>query len=258
MAKRKEGPKTAEESGGSELNRFYIILGVVAILGIGIVGYALGSGMLSRAAMEPVGFQGAENDEELFDLAQGVVLGDPEAPVTIVEFGDYQCPTCGIFTLQVKPLLELNYVREGKASFVFYDFPLTGRHPNAFIAARAARCAGDQEKYWEYHKQLFSSQSVWAPETSPLGTFGDFAERVGLDKGVFSGCLRSDRHAETVSAGLELARRLQLPGTPAIVVRGQGESVLLPRFDYETIRQAVDEALRKMGEGGEASTTPDQ
>ena len=77
-------------------------------------------------------------------MAKGVTKGPEDAPITIVEFGDFQCPACGAFAQQVKPQIELAFVESAQAKFVFYDFPIVSGHPNAFLAARAARCAEDQ------------------------------------------------------------------------------------------------------------------
>ena len=126
-------------------------------------------------------------------------------PVQIVEFGDYQCPACGAFANLEKPRVEEAYVESGKAQFVFYDFPLTDMHPNAFVAARAARCAADQEMFWEYHDNLFRNQTIWSPLSNPTSTFVEYAETLGLDGGDFGACLRSDRHADVVSANMQLA-----------------------------------------------------
>ena len=122
-----------------------------------------------------------EDDQQLVALAQGVGKGDPDAAVTIVEFGDYQCPGCGSFAVSVKPRLEQEYVSSGEARFVYYDFPLIQIHPNAFLAARAARCADDQDLYWEYHEHLFRNQTAWSPSTNPGSDFRGYADELGLD-----------------------------------------------------------------------------
>ena len=80
---------------------------------------------------------------------------------------------------------------------MFYDFPLTDMHPNAFIAARAARCAADQGMFWEYHDNLFLNQTRWSPLSSPTSTFVEYAETLGLDGGVFEACLTQDGTRQT-------------------------------------------------------------
>ena len=239
--------KKKAENGRSGTSLFYYILGAVAVLGIGIVGYAVGSQAFGSATSEPVELQ-VESDRELVEMAQGVVAGDPNAPVTIVEFGDYTCPGCGTFARQVMPIVERNFIEPGKASFVYYDYPLVQGHPNSFLAARAARCAGDQDSYWEYQDALFRNQAEWGLSQSAAGLFVDYAEEIGLDEGDFESCLESDRHAETVTANMELGNALGVNSTPTIMVsRGQGMAQRLGNFNYAAIEQAVNEALEEAG-----------
>jgi len=185
---------------------------------------------------------GLDDPETLVRLAQGMSKGDEDAPVTIIEFGDFQCPACQAFALQVKPQVELAYVESGKAKFVFYDWPIYTGHPNAFLAARASRCAADQDMYWEYHDNLYRNQARWAPMTSPVSTFVDYAETLGLDGGDFSSCLNSDRHADLVTANLELGNQLGVNQTPTIYVE-QGGTARRVGPDYATLSQYVDEIL---------------
>ena len=96
----------------------------------------------------------------------------------------------------------------GTAKIVHYDFPLTG-NPHSFIAARAARCANDQGEYFNYQAMLYRNQLGWAVSPStPLDTLEEYAEMLGLDTEVFESCLRSDRHAEVVTANLRLGQAL--------------------------------------------------
>ncbi len=227
-------------SGG--LNRFYWIIGGIAVLGLVIVGYQVG--VRGQAAAAPVVVEGLDDPEVLLRMAQGMVQGDPNAPVTIYEFGDYQCPACGMFARQVKPLVDQAYITEGKAKFVYYDFPLIAIHPNAFLAARASRCAADQNLYWEYHKKLFDEQGIWSGNGSPIGLFGNYAEAVGADKGDFDSCLRSDRHADVVTAQMRLGEELGVTGTPSVMVsRGDGFASRLPSADFPYIEEAVERLL---------------
>ncbi len=112
-----------------------------------------------QAALEPVDFEGMDDNARVVELAQGMVLGNEDAPITIHEFGDFQCPGCGQFAALVKPQIEQGLVPDGNVKFVYYDFPLTSIHPHAFLAARASRCAADQDQYWAYHGALFQNQT---------------------------------------------------------------------------------------------------
>lgn len=231
------------------MKKLYYVLGAVAVIGIGVAVYSVGSSTLSGAATAPIEVEGIEDSERLIELAEGATLGDENAPVTIVEFGDYQCPGCGSFATNVKPQIQLQLVDQGLAKFVFYDFPLVQIHPHAFLAARAARCAGEQDSYWDYHDILFQMQPRWSGEASAIGSFRDYAESVGLDEGAFNSCLQSDRYADVVTANMELGAQLGVSGTPTVMVNA-GDQVRRVGGDFQSIRQAVEELAPESDEGG--------
>jgi len=139
--------------------------------------------------------------------------GPATAPVTIVEFSDFQCPYCK----QVVPTLAQLLSRYGeKVKLVFRDFPIDGLHPQARKAAEAARCAHDQGKFWEYHDALFTNSPSANPEQ--LKTY---AQRVGLDLPSFERCLGGGSHAAAVQKDIEEGTRLGVTGTPAFFVNGE-------------------------------------
>lgn len=140
-------------------------------------------------------------------------LGPADAPVTIVEFSDFHCPYCK----RVLPALtELRSRYGDKVKLVFRDFPLDRLHPRARSAAEAARCAHDQNKFWEYHDVLFAK----APQASPVHLKA-YAEQVGLDAETFERCLTSGKHAAGVQRDLDEGMRLGVSGTPAFFVNGR-------------------------------------
>jgi protein-disulfide isomerase len=237
------------------MTKFYWVLGAIAVVGVAAVGYSMSSSALGSAAREPVSVEGLEDMARLAEVAQGVTKGNPDAPITIMEFGDYQCPGCGNFALGVKPQMELAYVQTGKAKFIFYDFPLISIHPNAFLAARSARCAQDQDKFWEYHDALYRNQSSWSADPQPIGRFAGYAGAVGMDEEAFEACVNSDQHAEVVSANLRLAETLGLPGTPSIMIGTSGGNPRrLQDFDFQSIQAVVEELLAPLDT---ATTTGD-
>ncbi len=199
---------------GSSLKTFYIVLGGIAVVGIGMILYQLyGQG---NAAMQPVD---VAIDQNALAATEGMSIGDEDAPVVIFEFADFQCPACGTYATFVTPLIKERMVEEGLVRFVFYDFPLS-MHSNSFIAARAGRCAADQDQFWAYHDIIFARQPTWSVERDPIGTFVDMADEIGLDAGEFESCLRSDRFAEEVTRSLRLGESLGVRGTPTIFVNG--------------------------------------
>jgi protein-disulfide isomerase len=226
--------------GGADMKKLYIVLAVVAAVGIGAVGYSVGTG--GQAATAPIAVEGLDDLERLVELAQGETKGDENATITIIEFGDFQCPACQQFATQHKPAVELNYVESGKAKFVYYDWPIVQAHPNAFLAARASRCAADQNKYWEYHDNLFRNQVRWAPSTNAGDVFIDYAAELGLDEDTFQSCLESDQHAELVSANMELGNQLGVGGTPTILIEHNG-SLRQVAYDAASIGEYIDGLL---------------
>jgi protein-disulfide isomerase len=231
------------------MTKFYVILGAVAVIGIGAVGYSVTSSALGAAAMEPIEVEGLDDMTLLAEMARGVTKGDEDAPITIIEFGDYACPGCGGFALSVKPQIELLLVETGKAKFVFYDFPITTIHPTSFLAARSARCAEDQGKFWEYHDALFRNQTSWRLEASPIAKFLGFAEDVDLDVDDFEACVKSDRHADLVSANMRLGYELRVNSTPTIMVGVPGEFLQVPSATFQGIQEAMDKIGRSAGAG---------
>lgn len=195
---------------------------------------------------EPVDLEGAEDIRRLTEMAIPVTVGDDDAPVTIIVFGDYLCAHCAEFSIRHRPLVEQNYVATGQARLVFYDWPLNPQF-GTFLAARAARCAGDQGQYWAYHDLLYRNQRTFGLEQNKEGILKDFAEQLNLDSNEFRGCLNSDRHAEAISANRALAQALGLPGTPAVMVgSGQGMSRRLNSYYFPDIQEAVEDLLGGM------------
>lgn len=151
-------------------------------------------------------------------------IGDPDAPITIVEYTDYQCPFCGRHYLQTYPLILRNYVETGQVRYVFKDFTPTfnnpAYHPNAIVAAEAARCAGEQGKYVEMHDLLFANQGEWSEAAAPAALFVGYAADLRLDGDEFSECLSSNKHLEAVQADFQEGIQLGITGTPTFFING--------------------------------------
>ena len=209
----------ASKRGG--LRQFYLVLALVAVVGIAALGYAVARGG-GGAVLEPIAVEGLDDARTLVAKAEGMALGDPSAPAKLLIFNDFQCPACAAFAAQITPFLKAELVDAGKLQIVYHDFPLVNVHPHAFIAARAARCAGEQGKYWEYYSMLFGQQGRWSTRPrAPLGDFEGYAAEVGLDRDAFGACLRSDRYADVVTANMQLGQQLGVDGTPTLILNGR-------------------------------------
>ena len=140
------------------------------------------------------------------------VMGDPSAPVTIVEFADYQCPFCLRFTKTTFTYLKSEFIDTGKVRWVALNLPLPF-HKDARKAAQAAHCAGEQDKFWEMREVLFRNPQKLAGEHLPAHAAG-----VGLDVEAFNACLSSDRHLADIDQEAKDARAVRLTGTPSFIV----------------------------------------
>lgn len=143
----------------------------------------------------------------------GPSLGSDAAPVTIVEFSDYQCPFCKKHVLNTMPSLKSSYIDTGKVRYVFQDFPLDNIHPYARKAAEAAHCAGDQGKFWQMHDALFQSLSTLTPDS-----LKDFARDLPLDMEVFTACLDDGKYAKKVDEDVAAGSAIGVTGTPKFFI----------------------------------------
>jgi protein-disulfide isomerase len=140
-------------------------------------------------------------------------LGAASAPVTIVEFSDFQCPYC---QRAAPTLKQLRQIYGDKVRIVWKDFPLTQIHPQAFKAAEAAHCAEEQGKFWEFHDKLFGNQQALQPDDMKKT-----AADMGLDATKFNACLDSSKYAERVRDGVAAGTRLGVNSTPTLFVNGR-------------------------------------
>ncbi len=175
------------------------------------------------------------------------IRGNPDAPITIVEFSDYQCPFCARFYAQTLPLLLEEYIDEGKVNLVYRDFPVQRIHPNALAAAAAAECADDQGKYWEYHDTLFEKQNAWAKldSNSAISTFSQFAAEIELEQQQFDNCLESGKYLEEVQADFSDGKNYQVTGTPGFFIGNEdiGFVKIIGAKPYDAFKKVIDAQL---------------
>lgn len=172
-------------------------------------------------------------------------LGNPNAPVTLVEFGDYQCHFCNVFFHSTEDDILKNYVETGKVKMIFKDYNIIG--PDSVNASHGAHCANDQELFWEYHDILYSN---WTGENNGWASsenLGKFAQEVGLDMDEWSECMLNGLHSQTILASNDDARSLELTGTPAFFVIGpDGKTTkLFGAQPFETFEKVFENELKK-------------
>ncbi|HSL45982.1 MAG TPA: thioredoxin domain-containing protein [Anaerolineales bacterium] len=180
--------------------------------------------------------------------ADGLTLGDPNAPVVIDVFEDFQCSACWRFTENTEPLVIQNLVANGQARYVFHNYPfLDGNGATnggeSDQAANASMCANEQGKFWEMHSIIYAN---WNGENQ--GNFSDrrlqaMAESIGLDMDAFNSCLSANKYEEEIQADFELGQEMGVTGTPTVFVNGVRVGAERQVASYDQIEQAVNAAI---------------
>jgi protein-disulfide isomerase len=170
--------------------------------------------------------------------------GTNTARAAIIEYSDFDCSFCGRYSRDIFPQLDREYIQTGKVRYFFRDLPEPG-NTNAWFKARAARCAGDQGKFWQMHELLFSTQSATGKDLAAL------AQTLGMDNGAFSSCLSTEKYLANIQRSVAGAKRMGLYGTPAFLigmVTDDGDfvrvsQVLVGANTYETLKTILDDLL---------------
>ena len=206
---------------------------------------AIIGGVLLVAVVAGVWFMRSTQEAPVLSVAAGApganppqAKGSANAPVTIEEFGDYQCPPCGA----LYPELEKIKADYGdRVRLIFRHYPLVRIHPNALAAAHAAEAAGLQGKFWEMHDQLYRGQKAWSGSGNAQGAFAAYARNIGLDAERFARDMNGDETDKRIVADHERARSLGVDSTPVVFVNGRK----LPSNAQtaKDVRAAIDEAL---------------
>jgi protein-disulfide isomerase len=155
----------------------------------------------------------AARGNPVIDIAGAPVQGSADAPVTLIEFADYECPFCIRHFTQTMPMIEANYIKSGKVRYVFRDLPIDSLHPGAIRAHEAARCANEQGRFWELHNRLFS-----APGTHGDAALEARASEAGLNVEALRACLASGRTEAAVRQSVAAAGQLGANGTPTFFI----------------------------------------
>ncbi len=170
--------------------------------------------------------------------ANGTYLpGNPSAKVTLVEFGDYECPACGIYAPYVKGLLS---DFSGNMNYVFRNYPLP-QHKNAFSSSYAVEAAGLQAKFWEMHEKVFTTQAEWSALADPKETFVSYAKELGLDTQKFSLDMDSQTVKDIVTRDTAVGNTVRITETPTFYVNGRKVNITSSIEELKTvIREELD------------------
>jgi protein-disulfide isomerase len=233
-------------------SHFYSLLTVLAfatgvLLGYVVWGVDTAAGTTqttSTASGTVIQLPTAEQQQQEFQrydipTEDAYAIGPADAPITIVEFSDYQCPFCRRWHNEVyEPLLA---AYPGQIRLVYRHFPLTSIHPDAMSAAEAAMCAGEQDAYWQFHEKLFAS------ETLGNNTYIQYAQDLGLNMSTFESCLSDHKYQEAVQADSDFAVNLGIRSTPTFFINGLA---IVGAQPLEVFKQVIDKEL-----AGEIPTT---
>jgi protein-disulfide isomerase len=200
--------------------------------------------LLLATAMSAVFASGAAAQAKVIGVDDDPVLGDAKAAVTIIEFGDYQCPSCRLFWRDVEPRLKKEYIDTGKVKLVFRDFPIVQNHPEAIVAAVAAQCAADQGKYWQYHDKLFREQDNRGDDIIrfKVADLKKWGADLRLDTAAFNQCIDSARYKDEVAKDYADGEGIGIRGTPTFFINGRFIGGAQP---YPVFKKMIDEELAK-------------
>jgi protein-disulfide isomerase len=220
--------RVVQKKRGPSIGIFYIALVIIAIAGVAL---------LATANQRPAaGTSGRPSITTTVPLDTLPARGKADAPVTVVEYADFQCPACGVFATTIEAGIVKDYVDTGKVRFVFHDFPLP-QHANAIPAAEAAHSAADQGAFWPYHDLLYAKQAEWENSPQPLAQFADYAEQLKLDRGKFEASYNSHMHQATIMQLYQDSNNGGVNQTPTFAIDGKA-------YYATELREAIDAALK--------------
>lgn len=223
---------------------FFWLLGLIALIGVAALGYVATKPKSSSV-------QSTETaDTTNAGPSQGYLIGKVDAPVKIVEFADFECPSCGGWATVTEPDVRTRIINAGLANLTFYDFPLT-QHRNTLAASNAAACADEQQKFWPMHDRLFQAQDEWNGEATdaPKAFFKRYATEAGLDVAKWESCFDARKYQKRISANLAEGLRRGVNSTPTFII---GNRSYPGMRSYDELKGIVDSLTKA---GGSAAAT---
>ena len=215
------------------MNRFYLLLALVAVVGLGAILYLV---TRPSSVSIPANVTIQASDTTGF---RGYIKGSPTAPVEITEFADYQCPFCQTFATLQMPTIQERLIDTGRLRWRYRDFPLQ-QHSFARLAAHSAACADEQGKYWQQHDRIYEGQQDWASGNAG-SLFRNYARAAGLDIGRYDACMKAGKYAGRIQASYNEGVQLGVSSTPTLLV---GNRLYRGRVDSDAITKLVDSLAR--------------
>jgi protein-disulfide isomerase len=210
--------------------------------GVALVILALAIGPTIRDSTAPVG-EINQITPVPRPMAEGRSMGDPNAPITMEVYSDFQCSACSIFAQQVEPQVVEQYVETGQVYIIYRQFPILDRGTNeSRQSANASMCAAEQDRFWDYHDMLFANfRGVNAGSFTERRLIA-FAEALDMDVEAFTACLRENRHQDVIAEDVTMGQQLGITGTPSVFVNG---TQVAPGFvpTFEQLQEAFEAEL---------------
>jgi protein-disulfide isomerase len=215
---------------------FYWLLGAIVVVGVAALSYVATKPRNSVRDVPQIA------DTANAGPSQGYLLGKADAPVKILEFADFECPSCAGFSVVTEPDVRARIIDTGLANLTYFDFPLT-IHRNTLAASNAAACADEQGKFWPMHDRLFQAQTEWNGEATdvPKPFFKRYAQEVGLDVSKWESCFDSRKYQKRISANLADGLRRGVNATPSFVI---GSKLYTGMRSYDDLKAIVDSVAR--------------
>ena len=223
-------------SASSRPKAFYWVLGAIALVGVAALGYV--ATKPKTAATDVLQARDTTNAGP----SQGYLMGKVDAPVNVLEFADFECPSCAGFATVTEPDVRTRIIDTGLASLTYYDFPLT-QHRNTLAASNAAACADEQGKFWPMHDRLFQEQDKWNGEATdaPKPFFKRYAQEVGLDVSKWESCYDARKYQKRISANLAEGLRRGVYQTPSFMI---GTKLYAGMRSYDDLKAIVDSVAK--------------
>ena len=210
---------------------FYALLALLGVAGASGIWYAMKANETKPITLDAVAMASLPK-------AEGYLRGNPDAPITIMEFADFECPGCGQFAALEEPEIRARIIDAGLANFRYFDFPLPS-HLNTLAASLAASCAADQGKFWEMHDAIYAGQDQWNGQatTNPRKVLDGYAETLGLDMKVYGDCYSTQKNLARIQAHKSAGDARGVNQTPTIVI---GDRVYPGGVRFDGLKRIID------------------